>query len=76
MVKYLHFEYIDFLDVVLTFSCIHSKIIKLFQNYLPVVTDITSFGQRLGSSSGHTRNFCPHLVLYRFKSMFQKESLT
>ena len=41
-----------------------------------VVTDITSFGKRLGSSLGHTLNFCPNLVQYRFRIMFHKESFT
>ena len=40
------------------------------------VTDITSFGKRLESSLGHTLNFCPNLVLYRFKNMYVKESLS
>ena len=40
------------------------------------VTDITSFGKRLESSLGHTLNFCPNLVQYRFKNMYLKESPT
>ena len=40
------------------------------------VLKITSFGKRLGSSLGHTLNFCPNLVQYRFKDMYLKESLT
>ena len=54
----------------------HSKIFKSLQNFWHRVTDITSFGKRLGSSSGHTLNFCPNLVKYRFRIMFHKESPT
>ena len=34
------------------------KFLESLQNYWHRVTDITSFGKRLVSSSGHTRNFC------------------
>ena len=37
---------------------------------------ITNFGKRLGSSLGHTLNFCPNSVKYRFRIMYHKESLT
>ena len=53
-------------------SDFHSK--KL--SSLKRITGITSFGKSLGISSGHTGNFCPNLVQYRLKNMFQKESLT
>ena len=46
------------------------------QNVWHRVTDITSFWKRLESSSGHTLNFCPNLVQYRFRIMYHKESLT
>ena len=76
MVRYLYFAIGSrFARCCINVSCIHSKQSKLFQNYWPMVTDIPCFGQRLGSSPGHTREFCPNLVLYRFKSMFSKESL-
>ena len=52
------------------------KIFKSLQNYWHRVTDITSFGKRLESSLGHTLNFCPNLVQYRFKNMYLKESPT
>ena len=35
------------------------KLFKSLQNFWHRVTDITSFGKRLGSSLGHTLNFCP-----------------
>ena len=54
----------------------HSKIFKSLQNFWHRITDITSFGKRLGSSLGHTLNFCPNLVQYRFRIMYHKESLT
>ena len=54
----------------------HSKIFKSLLNYWHRVTDITSFGKRLESSLGHTLNFCPNLVQYRFKNMYLKESPT
>ena len=44
------------------------KIFKSLQHYWHRVTDITSFGKRLGSSLGHTLNFCPNLVQYRFRN--------
>ena len=37
---------------------------------------ITSFGKRLESYLGHTLNFCPNLVQYRFQNMYLKKSLT
>ena len=52
------------------------KAFKSLQNFWRRVTDITSFGKRLGNSLGHTLNFCPNLVKYRFRIMFHKESLT
>ena len=54
---------------------IHSKMFKSIPNYWHRVSDITSVWKRLESSSGHTRNFYPNWVQYRFKKMFQKESL-
>ena len=51
-------------------------IIKSLQNYWHRHADITSFEIRLESSLGHTLNFCPNLVQYRFKNMFLNESLT
>ena len=47
---------------------------KTLQNYWLRVTDITSFGKHLESSLGHTLNFCPNLVQYRFKKMYLKAS--
>ena len=64
------------LDVVLAFLISILKNFKSLQNYWHRVTDITSFGKRLESSLGHTLNFCPNLVQYRFKNMYLKESLT
>ena len=52
------------------------KIFKSLQNFWHRVTDITSFEKRLGSSLGHTLNFCPNLVKDRFRIMYHKESLT
>ena len=52
------------------------KIFKSLQNFWHRVTDITSFGKRLGSSLGHTLNFCPNLLQYRFRIMYNKEPLT
>ena len=52
------------------------KIFKSLQNYWHRVTDIPSFGKHLESSLGHTLNFCPNLVQYRFKNMYLKESPT
>ena len=66
----------DLLDVVLAFLISILKIFKSLQNFWHRVTDITSFGKRLVSSLGHTLNFCPYLVKYRFRIMFHKESLT
>ena len=45
------------------------KIFKLLLNYLHRVTDITSLEKHLESSSGHTLNFYPNLVKYRFKNV-------
>ena len=64
-----------YLDVVLAFLISILKIVKSLQNFWHRVTDITSFGKRLGSL-GHTLNFCPNLVKYRFRIMYHKESLT
>ena len=66
----------DLLDVVLAFLISILKIDKSLQNFCHRVTDITSFGKRLGSSLGHTLNFCPNLVIYRFRITYHKESLT
>ena len=52
------------------------KIFKSLQNFWHRVTDITSFWKRLGTSLGHTLNFCPNLVQYRFRIMYHKESHT
>ena len=49
--------WIDLLDV--SDSYFHSKNLQITYNYWNRVTDITGFGTGLGSSSGHTRNFCP-----------------
>ena len=54
----------------------HSKNLQITSKLWHRVTDITSFGKRLGSSLGHTLNFCPNLVKYRFRIKFHKESLT
>ena len=56
----------DLLDVVLVFM-ISILNLKSLQSYWHRVTDVTSFGKRLESSLGHTLNFCPNLVQYRFK---------
>ena len=48
------------------------KIFKSLQNYWYRVTDITSFGKCLESSLGHTLNFCPNLVQYRFQEYVSK----
>ena len=54
----------------------HSKkIFKSLQNYWLGDTDVISFGKSLESSLGHTLNFCPNLVQYRFKNMYPKEPL-
>ena len=45
------------------------NIFKSLQTYFAGIADITSFGTRLESSLGPTRNFCPNLVQYRFKNM-------
>ena len=52
------------------------NIFKSLQTYFAGVADITSFGTRLESYLGPTRNFCPNLVQYRFKNMYLKQSLT
>ena len=53
------------------------KIFKSLQNYWHRVTYITSFVKRRDRRSlGHTMNFCPNLVQYRFKNMYQKETFT
>ena len=49
---------------------------KSLQNFWHRVTDITSFETRLGSYLGHTLNFCPNLMQYRFRNMYHNESLT
>ena len=54
----------------------HSKNLQITSNYWHRVTDITFFGKRLEISLGHTLNFCPNLVQYRFKNMYLKESFT
>ena len=41
-----------------------------------MVTDITSFEKHYKNSSGNILTFYLHLVKYRFKNMFRKESLT
>ena len=69
-------QLVRLLDVVLAFLISILKIFKSLQNFWHRVTDITSFGKRFGSSLGHTLNFCPNLVKYRFRIMFHKESLT
>ena len=54
----------------------HPKNHQVTSKLLTRVSDIASLGKRFGSSLGHTLNFCPHLVQYRFKNMYHKESLT
>ena len=56
----------------------HSKTLQITSSlhFWHRVTYITSFGKLLESSLGHTLNFCPNLVQYRFKHMYLKESLT
>ena len=66
----------DLLDVVLAFLMSILQIFKSLQNYRHSITYITSFGKHLESSLGHTLNFCPNLVQYRFNNMYLKESLT
>ena len=51
-------------------------VINPLKNFWHRITDITSFGKRLGSSLGHTLNFFPNLVQYCFRIMYHKESLT
>ena len=51
------------------------KNFKSLQNYWHRVNDITSFEKRLESSLGHTLNFCPDLVQYRFKNMYHSPGL-
>ena len=53
---------LDLLGVVLAFWISILKIFKSLQNYLPRVTDITSFVKHLENSSGHTLNFYLNLV--------------
>ena len=60
----------DVLDVVLTFVIFILK----SSNHFKLL--IQGYGKRFRSSSGDALNFCPYLVEYRFKNMFQKESLT
>ena len=52
------------------------EIFKSLHNCWHRVTDIISFGKRFESSLGHTRNFYPNLLQYRFNNMYLKESLT
>ena len=52
------------------------KIFNSLPNYLRRVTDITSFEKHSESSSGHILTCCLNLVIYRFKNMLWKESLT
>ena len=56
---------LDLLDVSIAFRITHSKIFKLLPNYWHRVTDITSFENQFGSSSGHTLTFYLNLVKYR-----------
>ena len=72
----IYISQFDLLDVVLAFLISIFKIFKSLQKYWHRVKDITSFGKRLESSLGHTLNFCPNLVQYRFKNMYLKESPT
>ena len=69
-------SWLDLLGVVLAFWISILKISKLLQNCWHGVIDITSFGKHFESSLGHTLNFCRNLVIFRFKNMCQKESLT
>ena len=64
----------DVLDI-LAFLIFILKIFKSLQKYWNRVTDITSVGKRLESYLGHTLNFCPNLVQFRFKNMYLKASL-
>ena len=52
------------------------RIFKSLQNYCDTVIYTTSFENHLESSSGHTLDFYPNLVKYRFKNVFLKKSPT
>ena len=54
----------------------HSKNLQLALKLLTQGYRYTSFEKRFESSLGHTLNFCPNSVLYRFRNMYPKESLT
>ena len=54
----------------------HSKNLKITAKLLTKVIDITRFEKHLKSSLDHTLNFCRNLVIFRSKTIGQKESLT
>ena len=54
----------------------HSKNLQITSKLLTQGYRYHKLRKRLGSSLGHTLNFCPNLVKYRFRIMFHKESLT
>ena len=65
--------WLDLLGVVLAFWI---SILKKLQNHFQIadtVIYITKLEKYLESSSGHTLNFFPNLVKFRFKNMFMKE---
>ena len=66
-------SWLDLLCVALWISI--QKYFKLLLNYWQRVTDITSFEEHLESSQGHNLNLYLNMVKYRFKNMFQKDSL-
>ena len=75
-IVFIFHSWFDLLDVVVAIPIFILKIFKSLRNYLHGMTDITIFGKRLESSSGHMRNVCPNLVIYHFKNLFQQESPT
>ena len=57
-------------------SDFHSKNLQITSKLLTQGYRYHKLRKNLESSLGHTLNFCPNLVQYRFKNMYLKESPT